>query len=144
MYRDSLYAIYQYATVTACTYTLTASTTANVGQVIVAHPSIYVTTDTDVSATIERGVNNQRIIQAGMAPYELKRRVEMHKLFGKPSKAAVLIDDLFRHDSTTNPSNQAYLTIYTASTNLAASECSFMLTLDYEVEFFEPVKIAQS
>jgi len=68
----------------------------------------------------------------------------MKTLFGLPNDDSVLTDDLFRHDSSADPSQLGYLSIYTQDTESAQSRVSMNVTLDFDVVFKETVKISLS
>ena len=144
LYRDQLYLIYKYACVTNCSYTILASTTSTTGQLLGAQASTYSTLDSDVSATIERGQNKLKMMTVGMNPVKIKGTVNMYQLFGKTKNEDITTDDLYRHDSGTDPNQLAYLSIYAQDTALAPSTISTCVTLDFMVTFNEVLKIAQS
>jgi len=144
LYRDQLYLIYKYATVVSCNYSILASTTSQTGQLVGALASTYASLDSDVSATIERGQNKLKMITAGMNPVKLKGVVSMYQIFGKSKTEDITTDDLYRHDSGTDPNQLAYLSIFVQDTSLATSTISTCTTLDFTVVFNEVLKIAQS
>jgi len=143
MYRDQLYAIYKYAVVLGCRYTIEMSTTSITGIICNAQATTYSSTDTDTSTAIERGQTARAWFQLS-APKVLTGYIRMRTLFGLPNDDAVLTDDLFRHDSAADPSQLGYLSIYTQDTELAQSRVSMNVTLDFDVVFKEVVKISNS
>jgi len=143
MYRDQLYLIYKYCVVTATKWTLMITTQATVGQVVNVQASTYATTDTDTSANIERGQTHQCMVQLG-SPATLTGNVSMPVLFGLRSVEALLSDDLYRHDSSNDPSQLAYLSVYSQDISLNTSVLQMNLTLDYSCVFKETLRISQS
>lgn len=143
MYRDQLYTIYKYAIVTGCRWTIECGTQAGSCVIFIPHVSTYSSTDSDVSAAIERGSTKRSWAQIGK-PCTMTGYVSMAKLFGLPDAKSLLTDDLFRHDDSADPSNLAYLSIYTQDTEQTTAHCHTSVTLDFTVVFKEVLRIAQS
>ena len=143
LYRDQLYTIYKYAVVTGCRYTVEVSTTTITGVIVLPQVTTYVTTDSDTSTAIERGSVKRTWIQLGK-PGKITGYVDMKSMFGLPRTEDLLIDDLYRHDSSADPSQVCYLSLYSQDTESAQSRVSYSITLDYTVVFKEVVKIATS
>ena len=142
MYRDQLYLIYKYAVVTECKWQADISTTSTSGHLINVQATTFATTDSDTSANVERGQTHQAFLQLG-APARLTGTVAINQLFGL-TPPQLLVDDLYRHDSGTDPNQLAYLSLYMQNSALAPSTCCFNVVLDMTVVFKEVVKIAQS
>jgi len=142
LYRDQLYTVYKYAVVTGCRWNLKVSTTSITGQLINVQATTYSTVDTDTSAAVERGQVAQAFVQLG-APRELTGYVSMPVLFGT-TLAALITDDLYRHDTNADPTQLAYLSVYAQDCELASARLSYCMTLDFSVMFKEVVKVAQS
>jgi len=143
LYRDQLYTIYKYAVVTGCRWSVECATQAGSGVIFIPHVSTYSTTDTDVSAAIERGGTKRSFAQIGK-PCTMTGYTSMASLFGLPDPRSLLTDDLYRHDDSADPSQLAYLTIYTQDTESTTARCHQSITLDMTVVFKEVLKIAQS
>lgn len=143
LYRDQLYAIYKYAVVVGCRWSLECATQAGSGVLFVPHATTYSTTDTDVSTAIERGSTKRAFTQIGK-PMTLTGYVSMASLFGLADPKSLLTDDLYRHDDSADPSQLAYLTIYTQDTEATTARCHQNVTLDMTVVFKEVKKIADS
>jgi len=143
LYRDQLYAIYKYAVVLGCRWTIEVSTTTITGVIINAMATTYSATDSDTSTAIERGQTARAWTQLS-APKTMTGYVRMKTLFGLPTDDSVLTDDLFRHDTNADPSQLGYLSIYTQDTEQAQSRVSMNITMDFDVVFKEVLKIANS
>jgi len=143
LYRDQLYAIYKYAVVLGCRYTIEMSTTSITGIICNVQTTTYVATDSDTSTAIERGQTARAWFQLG-APRTIRGYVRTRALFGLPNDDAVLTDDLFRHDTNADPSQLGYLSIYTQDTEQQQSRVSMNVTMDFDVVWKEVVKISNS
>lgn len=143
LYRDQLYSIYKYAVVVGTKWTVECATQAGSGVIFIPHATTYASTDTDVSAAIERGSTKRIFSQIGK-PGVMSGYVSMAKLFGLVDPKSLLTDDLYRHDDSADPSQLAYLTIYTQDTEATTARCHTSVTLDMTVVFKEVIKIAQS
>lgn len=143
LYRDQLYGIYKYATVVGCKWSLTTSTISTDLHMSVVLPTTYATVDTDVSTVIERGAVGSKFTQLG-APVTHRGGIMMHELFGRANEKSILDDDLFRHDSGTDPANIGYLAVYTQNLSAAATGCQTNIVLDFDVMFYELIKVSAS
>lgn len=143
LYRDQLYAIYKYAVVVGCRWTLECATQVGSGVIVVPQATTYDSTDTDVSTTIERGGTQRAFIQIGK-PATMSGYVSMKSIFGLPDAKTLLSDDLYRHDTNADPSQLAYLSVYTQDTESTTARCHQSVTLDMTVVFKEVLKISNS
>lgn len=137
--------MYNHYTVIGSRARITATNTdSTYAQTLVAHLKDTATVSTDISQVIENGLcrwTQLGTAQAGNSTKTLVLNCSPTKFFGRK----VLQDDVFRGDSSSNPSEQVYLHITGAPVNAVDSaDMRLSVEIEYIAILTEPRELTQS